>query len=160
MLWLLSLRGTEKQNCFFRNGVKNYTDNTISVERCFFTNKLLQKESDTNPKLYLRYVNDIFAIFEDQRFSTTFLDLLNSQHNSIRFTMEKSNGTISFLDVEIQINPNGFDTWTWRKPTHTGLFLNFCAVCLKAWKESLVFCLLHGAKEVCSSVNFFKTEVD
>ena len=73
-------------------------------------NKLLQKESDTNPKLYLRYVDDIFAIFEDQRFSTTFLDLLNSQHKSIRFTMEKSNGTISFLDVEIKSNPNGFDT--------------------------------------------------
>ena len=29
-------------------------------------NKLLQKESDTNPKLYLRYVDDIFAIFEHQ----------------------------------------------------------------------------------------------
>ena len=55
-------------------------------------NKLLQKESDTNPKLYLRYVDDIFAIFEDQRSSTTFLDLLYAQHKSIRFTMEKSNG--------------------------------------------------------------------
>ena len=123
-------------------------------------NKLLQKESDTNPKLYLRYVDDIFAIFEDQRSSTTFLDLLNSQHKSIRFSMEKSNGTISFLDVEIKINPNGFDTWTWRKPTQTGLFLNFCAVCPKAWKEGLVLCLLHRAKAVCPSVKFFKTEVD
>ena len=28
-------------------------------------NKLLQQESDTIPKLYLRYVDDIFAIFED-----------------------------------------------------------------------------------------------
>ena len=36
-------------------------------------NKLLQKESDTNPKLYLRYVDDIFAIFEDQQSSTAFL---------------------------------------------------------------------------------------
>ena len=74
--------------------------------------------------------------------------------------MEKSNGTISFLDVEIKINPNGFDTWTWRKPTHTGLFLNFCAVCPKAWKEGLLLCLLHRAKAVCSSVKLFKTEVD
>ena len=71
--------------------------------------------------------------------------------------MEKSNGTISFLDGEIKINPNGFDTWSWRKPTHTGLFLNFCTVCPKAWKEGLVFCLLHRAKAVCSSV---KTELD
>ena len=75
-------------------------------------NKLLQKESDTKPKLYLRYVDDIFATFEDQQSSTTFLDLLNSQHKNIRFATEKSNGTISFLDVEIKINPNGLDTWT------------------------------------------------
>ena len=74
--------------------------------------------------------------------------------------MEKRNGTISFLDVKIKINPNGFDTWTWRKPTHTSLFLNFCAVCPKAWKEDSVLCLLHRAKTVCSSVKFFKTEVD
>ena len=33
-------------------------------------NKLLQKESDTNPKLHLRYVDDIFAIFEDQQSGT------------------------------------------------------------------------------------------
>ena len=79
-------------------------------------NKLLQKESDTNPKLHLRYVEDIFAIFEDQRSSATFLDLLNSLHKNIRFTLENSNGTISFLDVEIKINPNGFDTWIWKKP--------------------------------------------
>ena len=61
-----------------------------------------------------------------------------------------------FLDVEIKINPNGFDTWTWRKPTHTGLFLNFCAVCPKARKEGLVLCLLHRAKAVCSSVKFLR----
>ena len=73
-------------------------------------NKLLQKELDTIPKLYLRYVDDIFAIFEDQRSNATFLDLLNSQHKNIRFFMEKSNGTISFVDLEIKINPNGFDT--------------------------------------------------
>ena len=82
-----------------------------------------------------KYVDDIFAIFEDQQSSTTFLDLLNSQHKSIRFTMEKSIGTISFLDVEIKTNPNGFDTWTRRKPTHTGFFSIFARCALKLGKD-------------------------
>ena len=45
------------------------------------------------------------------------------------------------------------------QPTQV-FFSIFCAVCPKAWKEGLVLCLLHRAKAVCSSVKFFKTEVD
>ena len=33
-------------------------------------NKSLKKESDSNPKLHLQYVDDIFAIFEDKRFNS------------------------------------------------------------------------------------------
>ena len=43
--------------------------------------------------------DDIFAIFEDQQSGAVLLNLLNSQYKNIYFTMEKSNGTISFLDV-------------------------------------------------------------
>ena len=83
--------------------------------------KMLQKQLDTHPKLYLRYVDDIFAIFESEKSCNLFLNLLNSQHNYIRFTIEKSTGIISYLDVAITINPMRFDTWIWRKPTYTGL---------------------------------------
>ena len=46
-------------------------------------NKLLQKKSDANPKLYLRYVDDIFAIFEDQRSSTIPLTLSDVTNRSL-----------------------------------------------------------------------------
>jgi len=31
--------------------------------------------------------------------------------------------------LKVNVNDNGFDTWTWRKHTHTGLLLNFNALC-------------------------------
>ena len=41
-------------------------------------NKLLGKQSDFCPKLYSRYVDDIFAVFDNSDHCTKFLDLLNS----------------------------------------------------------------------------------
>ena len=107
--------------------------------------KLFEETSQTHPKLYLRYVDDIFAVFDDQQSCTQFLNTLNSQHPNIKFTVEKSTGTLAFLDVEIKINENGFDTWIWRKPTSAGLLLNFNAIfyeapCVKL--RNIKFCII------------------
>ena len=45
-------------------------------------NKLLGKQSDFYPKLYSRYVDDIFAVFDNSDHCAKFLELLNSQHNN------------------------------------------------------------------------------
>ena len=68
--------------------------------------KMLQKQLNTHPQLYHRYVDDIFAIFESEKSCNLFLNLLNSQHY-IRFTMEKSSGVISCVDVAITNKPCG-----------------------------------------------------
>ena len=75
---------------------------------------------------------------------------LNAQHPDIKFTVEQSSSTLSFLDVEIKVTgtDNKFDTWVWRKSTNTGLLLNFAVLCSKNWKEKLVTCLLHRAKNI------------
>ena len=64
-------------------------------------NKLLGKQLDFHPKLYSRYVDDIFPVFDNSDHYTKFFDLLNSQHNNIKFTVEFPSDTIPFLDVEI-----------------------------------------------------------
>ena len=61
-------------------------------------------------KLYLRYVVDIFARFEDDNSGAKFLDLLNSQHQNIKFTVERPSTTIPFLDVEITLNDTEINT--------------------------------------------------
>ena len=40
------------------------------------------------PKLYAPFVADCFAVFNNNSFSFDFLNLLNSQHDNIKFTME------------------------------------------------------------------------
>ena len=91
--------------------------------------KLLETNSNFNPKLFLRYVDDIFAVFDDNNSCSKFLNVLNSQHKNIKFTVEHASDTIPFLDVEIKLTESGVDTWVWRKPTYTNLLLNFNAIC-------------------------------
>ena len=38
--------------------------------------------------LYLRYVDDIFAVFETSKSCLKFLDILNSQHKNIKPTVK------------------------------------------------------------------------
>ena len=113
-------------------------------------NKLLQTQSEFHPKLYLRYVDDIFSVFDKDEKCSKFLDLLNTQHKNIKFTMEYLLETIPFLDDEIKINDTGIKTWVYRKPTNTKFFLNFNAMCPTKWKSDLIFCLLNHPKRICS----------
>ena len=73
--------------------------------------------------------------------------------------MEKSTAAFPFSDVQININQNTLETRVWRKPTHTGVLLNFNAVCPEQRKTSLIQCLLKRAKTICSTGNIFWTEV-
>ena len=61
--------------------------------------------------------------------------------------------------MEIKINLDKFDTWTWRKPSNTGLLLNFNAFCPNIWKKGLILCLLNRAKIICSTDYLFQKEV-
>ena len=64
-----------------------------------------------------------------------------------------------FLDVQIKVKVDGCNTWTWRKTTHSGLLLNFEALCSLKWKSDLILCLLNWAKAICSSKSLFKNDV-
>ena len=122
-------------------------------------NKLLQTQSEFYPKLYLRYVDNIFAVFDNDEKCSKFLDLLNTQHKNIKFTMEHLLETIPFLDVEIKINDTGIETWVYKKPTNTKLFLNFNAMCPTKWKSGLIFCLFNRTERICSSNFSFDNEI-
>ena len=54
------------------------------------------------PKLYKRYVDDIFAMFRSRDHVTTFVDYMNTKHPNIRFTFEiEDQNSFSFSDIEI-----------------------------------------------------------
>ena len=122
--------------------------------------QIFANNNDVLPKIYLRYVDDVYAVFDNQNTCSRFLDVLNMQHKNIRFTIEKATETLSFLDVEIKLHDNGYDTRVWRKKTNTGLLLNFNANCPKTWKSGLIMCFLHRAKIICSTFQLYRQEVE
>ena len=50
-------------------------------------------------------------------------------------------------------------TSVYRKPTHTGVFLNYKALAPSNWKSGLLFGAFHRAKLICSSPQLFNAEV-
>ena len=75
----------------------------------------LNDNCDHNPALYLSYVDDVFAIFRQGVDIDTFLNKKNSSHPDIKFTVEQSTKTLTFLDVEIKLDENSFDSWMAKK---------------------------------------------
>ena len=65
-----------------------------------------------------------------------------------------------FLMLNLNFNDFNFDSWVYRKQTHTGQLLNFNALCPDKWKKGLILCLLNIAKRLCSSDILFNNEVD
>ncbi len=56
------------------------------------------------PKLYFRYVDDVFLVWNSELGSyQPFLELLNGQHPDIKMTVEEEiNGLLPFLDVQVK----------------------------------------------------------
>ena len=90
------------------------------------------------PNLYLRYINDAHTIFDCNQNCKEFLPILNAQHQSVKFTIEKATDSLSFFDVEIKFVKFGFKTSVWRKPTYTELLLNFRSTCPNPLKSGLI----------------------
>ena len=109
--------------------------------------------------MYLCYVDDVFAVFEEESQIKPFFDYLNQLHKNLKFTAELGTKTLPFLNVEIEVNANDFNSWVYRKKTHTGVLLNFSAIVPGSWKTGLVMCLLHQAQSICSNEFYFRSEV-
>ena len=121
--------------------------------------KMFEMFTGVKPKGYVRYVDDIFCIFEHQSQVTPFFEFLNNLHKNLTFTVELGGKTLPFLNTYIQIDGSDFTSCIYRKKTHTGVFMNFTAMAPNKWKCGLILCLLNTAKRVCSSEQFFNDEV-
>ena len=117
--------------------------------------------TDINPKLYVRYVDDIFAVFDKNVSFQLFLDHINQQHPNIKFTVEKSiNNVLPFLNTKITLVGDHFESCIYRKDTNTNVLLNACAVCPQSWKKGILFGALNRAKIVCNSRGSFMREAN
>ena len=113
------------------------------------------------PKFYCRYVDDIFAVFNNDTDINSFFDFINDIHPNMKFTKDEALNDCSFpfLNVEVKINDSVFDSWIYRKPTHTNVFLNYKAMAPNSFKRGLILGFLTTAKRLCSSTLYFDQEV-
>ena len=103
------------------------------------------------PLVYFRYVDDTFAVFNNEENCNTFFTQLNSLHPSLRFTYEKeSDHSLPFLDVLVERHGSEFLTSVYRKPTFTGQYLRWNSFSPQKRKINLIGTLVHRAFMICS----------
>ena len=79
--------------------------------------------------------------------------------HSLEFTIEVGGSELAFLDTVVSIKYSNFETWVYRKKTHTGVLLNYSALCPPQWKAGLIKCLLHRAWMICSTYERLHNEI-
>ena len=129
---------------------------------CFHEVKWLEEcPVEYKPLYYKIYVDDTFVIFRTREEAQQFLDYLNSRHDKISFTMEtEQNNQIPFLDVLIKKPNNKFDISIYRKPTYTGLGVNFISRCYENFKLNTFNTLFYRAYKLTSSFANFHKEIE
>ena len=103
------------------------------------------------PPTHFRYVDDTFAIFDDEAEEGEFLTKLNCLHPSLKFTFEtEKEKCLPFLDVSVKRTDIGFETSVYRKPSFTGQYLRWESFCPFKRKISLISTLMHRALIICT----------
>ena len=110
------------------------------VEKQIFT-----KYPDIKPKIYLRYIDDIFLMTDKVEHIDHLIETLQNQ-SVLKFTKEvEVNNELPFLDVIVHRNKSSFSTSVFIKPTNHGFCLNGISECSDAYKESTVNAYINRA---------------
>ena len=116
-----------------------------------------------NLSLFVRYVDDTLAVFQNRNKALRFLKYLNSLHKNLEFNIEhECDDKIPFLDLLIIRNRNNniIDLAVYRKLTHSGVFTNFTSFIPLQFKMGLVRTLVTRAYRLCSTWKLFHLELE
>ncbi|XP_053699016.1 uncharacterized protein LOC128745987 [Sabethes cyaneus] len=96
------------------------------------------------PRVWKRYVDDVFAIVKERHLPQT-LDLLNSRYPTIKFTVEKeADGKLPFLDLLItKKQDNTLKFGIYRKPTSTDRYITSDSNHFGAQKQAAFHSMAH-----------------
>ena len=126
-----------------------------------YENIWLNKYQGPSLHFYRRYVDDTFCLFNNEQDALLFFNFLNSQHNNIKFTMDKeSNKMLAFLDVYINNkDPSNLLMSVYRKKTFTGLLTNFYSFTSYSYKIGLIRTLVDRAYKINNTLAKFNDDV-
>jgi len=103
--------------------------------------------------LWLIYVDDTFVLWRHGKDKLKpFLTHLNSPQPSIIFTMEREEGRLPFLDMEVVRNKEDgtFYTRVYRKPTHTDRYIHFNSYHHPQVKTNVIRTMMQRGQRICS----------
>ena len=122
-------------------------------------NHLMEQDRISNPIFYIRYVDDILAIFNSKIHIRHFINRL--QTNSIlKFTTELPlDNTFHFLDVRLDTSSGKPVCSVYIKPTNNGCYTDFSSHTLLNYKTSIIKTLVNRALRICSNWKNVEAEI-
>ena len=115
--------------------------------------------SSYEPRIWKRYVDDTFTILDRENVDD-FLQHLNNQQPSIRFTMEtEKDNKLALLDTAVLREPEGrLTTSVNRKPMHTDQYLAYDSHHPKSVKRGIVKYLYKRTKRLVTKPSVISEE--
>ena len=108
------------------------------------------------PSFYVRYVDDIFCVFDEKDWVMEFVNILN-RYGVIKFTVEWNvDNKLAFLDAWVALVNGKVSTSVFHKDTFSGAYLKFSSPSPDKYKWSVLKTLLVRAWRVCSPENLGK----
>lgn len=118
------------------------------------------KSENLLPRVWLRYVDDVFAVIQKDDIQKT-LDVLNNRFDSIKFTCESEiNGELPFLDLKLQRIYNKINASVYHKPTSTMRTITNDSHCPVQNKRAAYHSMTHRLCRLPLSVSSFKEEYE
>jgi len=116
-----------------------------------FERKYMDALKSLGVKFWFRYVDDIFATFDNRREAESALAFLKKQHRNINFTMEvEENNKLPFLDTSVLRTDNTYKTTVYRKKTFTGVYTNWNSLTSRRYKLALIAGMAERIWRVCT----------
>ena len=117
----------------------------------------LLAQSPLKPLVWWRYIDDIFMIWpHGEEKLNEFVNLLNSSHETIKFTHEVSPSKINFLDVTVLLHNNNITTDLHVKSIDTHQYLLSSSCHPNHIKKSIPYSLALRIRRICSTDDNFK----
>ena len=125
-----------------------------------FESKHMENLKQLGENIWLRFVDDIFVTLKIANKEKILLEILNTQHPNIKFTVEKeAKDCLPFFDTKFIRECNKYITTIYHKKTFTGVYLNWKSLTARKFKFGLINCLLNRIWRICSSQEHIDEEV-
>jgi hypothetical protein len=120
--------------------------------------KSLMTRAPSIPRIWLRFIDDIFGIWiESETLLSTFIELCNAFHPTIKFTSEHSHEHVIFLDTTSSIINGEIVTDLYTKPTDTHQYLLPSSCHPPHCAKNIPFSLAIRLRRICSTDTTFSS---